>query len=116
MALPAENDISCKRGDTKRHIFTISSSTTNQPIDISGWKSFVLAVNEQKAPEDTSTEIGQLSGFFTTDGTDGRVHFHPPGDWPTGKYFYDAQAVDSNDEKFTFVQGRYNIIEDIAKA
>lgn len=115
MALPAEKDLSRKRGDTKRHVFTITSTATNQAIDISNWTSFVLAVNSEKAPIDITTEIGKMTGSFVTDGTDGKIYFQPPGTWASGNYFYDAQAVDANGEKCTFVQGKYTIVQDIAK-
>ena len=109
----ASIDISRKRGDTRRHIFAITDS--GSAVDISGWTEFVLAVNSDSEPIDLENQLGTINGELTTDGTDGRVHFIPPEDWPVESYFYDAQALDSNGERITFVQGRYSITQDIAK-
>jgi len=57
-----------------------------------------------------------MTGIITSGGLDGRVHFIPSGTIAAGRYFYDAQALDSNNEKFTFAAGRYTVIQDITKA
>ena len=106
--------ITIKRNDTRRHSFVITDSE-KVLVDISGWTQFVLAVNTLKAPEDDSTQVGTISGAFVTDGTDSRVYFVPPGTWDVGKYFYDAQALDSNSERITFVEGKYTITQDKVK-
>jgi len=104
-------DITIKRGDTRRHIFTIKDADGNV-VDISGWSSFTLAVTSDKDPVNTDNEMGVIAGALITDGTDGRVGFTPTGNWDVGKYFYDAQAIDSNSEKITFVEGKYTIDQD----
>lgn len=107
-------DITVKRGDTRRHIFTINDN--GSPVDISAWTLFSLAVNSERNPTDTSNEIGTITGALITDGTDGRVGFTPTGLWPVGNYYYDAQALDANGEKITFVEGKYTIEQDRNKA
>ena len=108
-----EQDISIKRNDTRRHIFILQESGV--VLDISGWTSFEFAVNTEKLPVDDSNQIGIMTGFLVTDGTDGAVYFVPPGSWAIGKYFYDAQSLDSNGERITFVKGKYTIVQDITK-
>ena len=107
-------DITRKRGDTRRHTFTIKDKDGNI-VDISSWSAFVLAVNSDSEPSDVTNEIGKITGALTTDGSDGKVHFIPPGTWAVESYFYDAQALDANGEKVTFVEGKYKIEQDIAK-
>ncbi len=106
-------DIERSRGDTKRIPFTFVNS--GEAIDISGWTDFKLTVDTSSEPTDDTANIGQLTGSLLTDGTDGKVYFVPTGTWDIGEYFYDAQALDSNSEKTTFVKGAYNIIQDITK-
>lgn len=106
-------NVSIKRGDTQRHFFTLKAGKA--PIDISSWTTFVLTVNTEKAPANTDNQVGSIAGQFVTDGTDGRISFTPPGTWAVGDYFYDAQAIDANGEKITFVEGSYKVQQDITK-
>ncbi len=108
-------DIERPRGDTKRITFTLIDPDTSAAADISGWTDFKLTVDASSEPTDNTANIGQLTGSLLTDGTDGKVYFVPTGTWDIGEYFYDAQALDSNSEKTTFVKGAYNILQDITK-
>jgi hypothetical protein len=112
--MTATIDIARKRGDTRRLIFAIQDSGV--AVDISAWTSFVLTVDPSKAPADTSANLEQMTGALTTDGTDGRVHFIPSGTIAPGAYYYDAQALDANGEKYTFAQGKYKVTQDITKS
>ncbi|MBV1960322.1 MAG: hypothetical protein KUG48_01790 [Oleibacter sp.] len=103
-----------KRGDTKRHVFILKDAEGGL-IDISSWSNFKLTVDPQKLPSDSSANIFQINGSLITDGTDGQVGFTPPGSAAPGRYFYDAQADDSNGEKITFAEGGYKITQDITK-
>jgi len=107
-------NIAIKRGDTKRHTFNIKDDA-GLVVDLSAWTAFVMAVNPSNKPEDAALEVGKIAGALTTDGTDGRCSFVPPGDWAVGKYYYDVQAIDANGDKLTFADGRYTIEQDIAK-
>ena len=107
-------NITIKRGDTKRHTFNIKDDA-GLTVDLSAWTAFVLAVNPSIKPDDAVLEIGKIIGNLSTDGTDGRCSFIPPGDWAVGKYYYDVQALDANGEKITFADGRYTIDQDISK-
>ena len=107
-------DISTRRGDTARHTFTVRDKS-GSAVDISGWSSFVLTVTTEERPIDISGEIGSVAGAFVTDGADGMVYFSPLDTWSAGRYFYDAQAIDSNGEKRTFVEGVYDIVQDRSK-
>jgi hypothetical protein len=113
MAIAVIN-IERKRGDTKRLTFTVKDAA-GAVVDISAWTSFLLTIDPAKNPTDNSNNLGQLTGSFTTDGTDGKVYFVPTGTIADGNYFYDAQALDSAGEKCTFVEGKYKLTQDITK-
>jgi len=104
------------RGDTQRIGLIISDAATDAPVNIAAWTAFKLTVDPSKAPEDDSTKVEQMTGIITSGGLDGRVHFVPSGNIPPGVYFYDAQALDSNGEKYTFAAGGFTVTQDITKA
>lgn len=108
-------DIERTRGDTQRIILRITDAS-GAAVDVSGWTAFKLTVDPSRAPEDGTTKLEEMTGIITSGGLDGRVHFIPSGTIAAGRYFYDAQALDSNIEKFTFAAGRYTVIQDITKA
>lgn len=111
-------NISRKRGDTKRIPFNMRANGV--PVDLSGWSLFELEVHSVEFPVDGTTLILAMTGQFATDGTDGVIYFAPSqivADALTpGIYYYDAQAIDTNSEKCTFVEGTYTIVQDITKA
>lgn len=107
-------DIKRKRGDTKRITLTVRDSS-KVIVDISLWTGFLLTVNSEKKPIDASNQIEQYAGVLSTDGTDGRVHFIPTGNEPVGKYYYDVQALDSNGEKTTILEGSFEFEQDRTK-
>jgi len=114
MAVPTKINIQRKRGDTRRMIFKIKSSTDGSGIDISLWTAFLLTVDPSFNPVDDTGNAMQINGVIV-DGPGGRVAFTPTGTTAIGNYFYDAQAVDENTEKVTFAEGTYELIEDITK-
>lgn len=85
-------------------------------VNISGWTLFKLTVDPNKAPADNTTKVEEMNGIITSGGADGRVHFIPSGTIPPGSYYYDAQAIDANGEKYTFAAGKYKVIQDITKS
>jgi len=107
-------DLSRTRGDTQRIILRITDSA-GQPVDISQWSQFMLTADPSRAPDDATANVEEITGTITSGGTDGRVHFIPTGTTQAGRYFYDAQALDANGEKYTFAAGRYTIVQDITK-
>jgi hypothetical protein len=108
--MTATINIEKKRGDTRRHSFKLSSDAS--VVDISGWTAFSMAIHSIKKPEDDTTLVEEIDGTLATDGTDGRVFFVPSGSIAVGKYFYDIQAIDSNSEKITFIEGEYSVLQD----
>lgn len=108
-------DLERTRGDTQRIILEISDTKTGEPTNISGWTAFKLTVDPSKAPVDAASKLEEMVGAITSGGADGLVHFIPTGTIAPGKYFYDAQALDSNGEKYTFAKGKYVVIQDITK-
>ena len=107
-------EITKKRGDTKRHTFTISK-ITGQVIDISTWSNFLLTIDPEKYPVGDTNNVDQLTGILTTDGKDGKISFIPSGTVDPAWYFYDIQAIDGNGEKVTPAEGPYKISQDITK-
>lgn len=107
-------DIVKKRGDTRRHTFVIKDSA-GVVVPINGWTTFVLSIHTVKKPIDATTEVEKITGILSTTGVDGRVYFAPSGTLAIGKYYYDAQGIDSNGEKITFVEGKYTVDQDRAK-
>jgi len=107
-------DLDRTRGDTQRIVMRITDAA-GAAVNISAWTQFKLTVDPSKAPADGTTKLEEMIGIISSGGTDGRVHFIPSGTIAPGKYFYDAQALDSNDEKYTFAAGRYTVTQDITK-
>ena len=104
-----------KRGDTKRHTFTVYKPDGATPEDVSTWAGFLLTIDPEKKPVDAANNLDQISGALTTDGMDGKISFIPSGAIGVGRYFYDAQAIDGNLEKTTIAEGKYKITQDITK-
>ena len=113
--MTAIQNIEVKRGDTRRHIFVIKDQD-GVAVPISTWTLFALSIHSVKDPVDATTELESIAGVLTTDGADGRVSFIPSGTLPKGTYYYDAQALDDNSDKFTFVEGEYSVDQDRSKA
>jgi len=108
-------DIVRTRGDTKRIIMRLYSPTTGAIQTIAGWSTFRLGIDTRSSPPDASTNVATLTGNLLTDGTDGAIYFVNPGSIPAGNYYYDAQAVDSASEIYTFAKGRFIIEQDRTK-
>lgn len=110
-------DIERKRGDTRRMTFTVKAMVDGvlTVVPIGSWTVFKLTVDPEKKPVNADNNIGQLEGSLSTDGSDGKMYFVPPGTWPIGAYYYDVQALDDNTEKTTVVEGKYKINQDITK-
>lgn len=107
-------DIVKKRGDTRRHTFVIKDAS-GVAVPINSWSAFALSIHTVKKPTDITTQVEKITGALTTAGADGRVHFVPSGTLAIGKYYYDAQGLDANGEKITFVEGKYTVEQDKAK-
>ncbi len=108
-------NIEKKRGDTKRHTFTVYKPDGLTVENVSSWSVFLLTIDPEKRPLDATNNLSQIAGAITTDGSDGKISFVPSGTVSIGKYYYDAQAFDGNGEKTTFAEGRYKITQDITK-
>jgi hypothetical protein len=108
-------DIEKKRGDTRRMTFKVIDVETKQVVPIGGWTNFLMTLTSVKTPTDDTSKVAQFTGALSTDGSDGRVYFSPAGTEGVGKYYYDCQALDSNGEKITFVEGQYKVAQDRTK-
>ena len=111
-------DITRTRGDDKRMTFTVKDSE-GALVPINAWTLFVMAVHSVEDPVDDTTLVYSMAGVFTTDGTDSKIYFKPTtlqaDDTAPEVYYYDAQALDANGEKCTFVRGSYTINQDRTK-
>ena len=104
------------RGDNDPKTFTIKDRA-GAVVNISG-QTFSMAVNTQKDPTGTTSEIFRVTGAFVTDGTDGQISFTPPAlslDNVTApsKAFYDVQRLTPT--KKTLVKGTVEFVQDIDK-
>lgn len=102
-------DITHTRGDTKRIILFLTNPETGNILDISSWDTFRIAIDTRKsAPVGSNANIATLTGSLLTDGTDGAIAFVGAGAIATeGSYYHNAQAVDENNELYTFAKGRF---------
>ncbi len=108
------SDITRHRGDTRRiqRTVKIDGVATN----ITGW-TFMLTINREEDPDDTSEEVAQIAGVIVVAG-DGTVKFTPnlaDVDW-VGVYFYDIEAVDADGGVSTLDKGRWTHPQDITKS
>lgn len=108
-------NISRKRGDTYADEFVIKSAATQLPVDITGC-SFLMTLDSQKSPLDSSTNIYQLVGVVL-DGPGGRVNFAPTAEQANrqGSYYYDVQMIDTAGRKRTVALAQYFYKQDISK-
>jgi len=111
-------NITYKRGDSRAIVFVLSDSATGTALDLTGYTLPVLAVNSEATPVDITNQLFTVSGVIDADPTTGRISFSPTttdSDQNPGTYFYDAQIIDPNSGKLTFVAGEFTIEQDIAK-
>jgi len=108
------NNITRKRGDNRRHVFTIKDKR-GIIVPINDWTAFSLTVDPNQHPIDNTANVDVISGAFVSDGTDGKVYFTPSKTVPVGDYYYDAQGIDGNSETFTFSDGTYIVSQDVDK-
>lgn len=107
--------ITRKRGDTYGDLFVIVSSTTEGPLNISGY-TFLLTLDTEKFPTNNATNIYQLAGtILSAEG--GTVEFAPSAGQADrlGAYYYDIQMIDGAGRKRTITSGQYFYKQDITK-
>jgi hypothetical protein len=99
------------RGDT----FTITNRKTRAVVNLTG-STLKLTLNSLQAPEDTTTELYQLSGVITDPET-GVVEFSPTSEQSdvVGLYYFDVQMTDSFGQVTTLTSGTYTYKQDITK-
>lgn len=111
-------DITYKRGDSRAITFKVINIETGDPLDLTGYASPVLAVNSDPVPTDTTDEKFKVTGTIDPTPSTGRISFSPTtvqSDLTPDTYFYDAQVIDASGGLLTFVQGKFKIVQDIAK-
>lgn len=114
--LPAELDISRKRGDT--FTFSIVFNEGCSPKDFTGY-TFALVVNTEKLPEDTSTQMFRLESPNITGDDKGNVNITLgtcEASLIPNQYYYDLEAVQTSSGQIrTLATGRWVVLQDIAK-
>jgi len=108
--------ITRKRGDTYADEITVTSETTGQPINITGY-TFVLTVDPEKAPASAANNLYSITGTIL-DATAGRVEFAPSdvqANQLPGTYYYDIQLIDGAGRKRTIALDKYVYQQDISK-
>lgn len=107
-------------GDTERIPirFTSLNKGTDErdPVDVSLYTNFRLAVNVVANPVDITEQLEEMIGSFVSDGVDGRVYFVPTGNIPIGIHFYDVSYVNEHGEKATKKHGEYDVAQDVGKS
>ena len=103
----ATQNIESWRGGTKPHYMHLTDKKTGTDSDITGWSSLQMYIFSAPDTADDNSAVAVLNGQFTTDGSDGRLHFSREN-IPPGKYYHRCRATDSADNAiFTFCAGRY---------
>lgn len=112
MSLPKNLAIYRKRGDTKPFRFTIKDDNgVDQPL--SGY-SFLLSVNAEKYPADTSQQAFSITA---TNDADGNFSFAPSVSNVNivGTYYYDVQMTTQAGLIYTLYEGKMKFTQDITK-
>ncbi len=118
--LPASLDISRKRGDT--FTFTIVFNEGGSPKDFTadGGTTFVLSVNSESKPTDTSNEIFSLTGSSITGDASGNVNITlgaVEADQTPKTYYYELQMKGNTSGQIrTLATGKWTVVQDIVKA
>ncbi len=115
MAEPAKLDIKYTRGDTIPMKFQLVDEN-DTAINISGF-TFLLTVDPEEDPEDTLSNLFQLSGSITTP-ANGEVEFAPDAtesDQEIESYFHDIQMIDGASAIVTIAKGKFDLLPDITK-
>ena len=108
-------DIIRKRGDTYADEFKIVSDTTGSVIDITD-HTFLLTVDPEEKPTDTTNNIFQITGVIT-EASNGLVSFTPTVAQADnlGNFFYDLQMTEPDGKIRTIESGVFEIVQDITK-
>ena len=98
------------RADSYSKEFTILDEDTGDPIDITGY-TLTLTVDEEKTPQDGSTEQFQITGTII-DAPNGIVEFTPSSannDIPEATYYYKIRMTLGSTIR-TAIRDKYTII------
>lgn len=99
-----DNTIFRIEGNTRRIVFKITDAGT--PLDLSQWSQFELVVAASQDPGVADSVKMRVTGQ-PVDNKVGQVYFVPIDNMLIGRYFYNAKALDDNNESITFAVGRF---------
>jgi hypothetical protein len=114
---PTQENICLKRGDTPVTRISMTDPADGSVLDITGY-TFVMTVDTDPAPSNSTTNIFQLSVGPIVDGSSGIVSLQPSTtdtDLAPGVYFYDIQMLTTLPSVRTIFEGEYEIEQDITK-
>jgi hypothetical protein len=110
-------NLSLKRGDNHTLGLTVTAKSTGLVKDITGW-TFYFTIKENITDRDVDALL-QLIVTSHTNPTAGitAIPFVPEDTFniEPGKYFFDIQVLTDDDEVYTIVQGRIEILRDITR-
>lgn len=112
----AKTTISMYRGDSYPITFTLTDSSTGNPLDLTGC-SLIMTVDALAEPPDDTSMLFEITGVLDADPETGKVSFTPTStDTATpGSYFYDVQLTDADGNIRTVAKNTFTISMDITK-
>lgn len=111
------NDFEIVRGDNENIEVTFTDNDTNLPINITGYTVY-FTVNMTKDSIDDEDAVIKKDITDHTDPTNGKTLIQLTSTDTAiaiGKYHYDVQYKDENNQIKTVVIGNINIIQDVTK-
>lgn len=114
-AKPHDLNLCRTKQDTFPWEFTVTNSA-GTALDITG-ASFLLTVNTEPDPEDTTNQVFQLTGTIIN-ATGGVVRFVATGtqmDIGPDTFFYDIQMTDSGGAVRTIAKGEFQVLAQITQ-
>ena len=110
-------DIDWFRGDSYPLTLTIKNKKTKEVIDITGY-SFILTVDSEKDPVNTSTKIFSVVGVLSDTPINGVVTFTPSAlatNFINNMYYFDIQMTDASGNIRTIAKYKWKQSQDITK-
>jgi len=104
------------RGDTYADQFLVKNVNTGDVVNLAGC-SAILTLNREKNPENTTSQVYQLTGVFDEDTSTGLIDFSPNSTQAdlVGLFYYDVQLTDANGIVRTIAKDAYLYEQDITK-
>lgn len=105
------------RGDTRQINLTFLQSDGTTPVDLSGGTAYFTVNSSSDPSSDVGASIAKSATVFT-DATNGKHTFtltHADTNIAAGKYWYDAQFVDSVGGYLSAYRGEFIVQPDVTR-